>query len=95
MWINNAIIYFNLKKVGKFIVKVQTIIYRSPIDALSALVRALLSYEQQYQISSEEFYAQYQTGKLQDSTDFVEWSGDYQHYLELKTELEEQLKCTK
>jgi hypothetical protein len=76
-------------------VKVQTIIYRSPIDALSTLVRALLSYEQQYQISSEEFYAQYQAGKLQDSADFVEWAGDYQHYLEIKTELEEQLKCTK
>lgn len=68
--------------------KVQTIIYRSPIDALSVLVRTLLSYEQQYQMSSEEFYAQYQAGKLQDSADFVEWAGDYQHYLELKAELE-------
>jgi hypothetical protein len=73
-------------------VKVQTITYRSPIDALNALVRTLLSYEQQYQMSSEEFYVQYQAGKLQDSTDFVEWAGDYQHYLELKTELEKRLK---
>ena len=74
---------------------VQTITYRSPIDSLSALVRTLLFYEQQYQMSSEEFYAQYQAGKLQDSADFVEWAGDYQHYLELKTELEKRLKCAK
>ena len=75
--------------------KVQTIIYHSPIDALSALVRTLLSYEQQYQMSSEEFYAQYQAGKLQDSGDFMEWAGDYKHYFELKAELEKRLKCTK
>lgn len=75
--------------------KIQTIIYRSPIDALNALVRTLSSYEQQYQISSEEFYAQYQAGELQDSADFVEWAGDYQHYFELKTELEKRLKYTK
>ena len=64
--------------------KVQTIIYRSPIDALSTIVRTLSSYEHQYQMSSEEFYARYQAGKLQDSADFVEWAGDYQHYFELK-----------
>ena len=75
--------------------KVQTIIYRSPIDALSTIVRTLSSYEHQYQMSSEEFYARYQAGKLQDSADFVEWAGDYQHYFELKAELEKQLKCTK
>jgi len=31
-------------------------------------------------------------GKLEDSKDFVEWAGDYQHYIELKQELEEKLK---
>jgi len=81
--------------LGEFIMKVQTIIYRSPIDALNVLVRTLLSYEQQYQMSSEEFYAKYQAGKLEDSADFVEWAGDYQHYSELKAELEKRLKCIK
>jgi hypothetical protein len=72
--------------------KIQTIRYDSPIEAFSALVRSLLIYEQRYHMSSEDFYAQYQAGKLDDSADFVEWAGDYQHYLSLKSELEQRLK---
>lgn len=64
----------------------------SPIDALDALLRSLAFYEQKYQMSSDEFYANYLAGKLEDTKDFVEWAGDYQHYIELKRELEEKLK---
>jgi hypothetical protein len=66
--------------------------YTSAIDALDALLRSLAAYEQRYQMSSYEFYANYLSGKLGDSKDFVEWAGDYQHYIELKHELEEKLK---
>ncbi|MGB9714858.1 MAG: hypothetical protein ACPL1G_00370 [Thermodesulfovibrionales bacterium] len=66
--------------------------YTSAIDALDALLRSLAAYEQRYQMSSDEFYANYLSGKLGDSKDFVEWAGDYQHYIELKHELEEKLK---
>jgi len=45
-------------------------------------------------MSSDEFYANYLSVKLEDSKDFVEWAGDYQHYIELKHELEEKLKVT-
>jgi hypothetical protein len=66
--------------------------HTSAIDALDALLKSLAAYEQKYQMSSDEFYASYLAGKLEDSKDFVEWAGDYQHYIELKKELEEKLK---
>ena len=68
------------------------ITYTSAIDALNALLKSLAAYEQKYQLSSDEFYASYLAGKLEDSKDFVEWAGNYQHYIELKRELEEKLK---
>ena len=68
--------------------------YTSTIDALNALFRSLVAYEQKYQMSSDEFYTDYLAGKLGDSKDFVEWAADYQHYIELKLELEEKLKLT-
>ena len=35
-------------------------------------------------MNSVDFYASYRNGVGGDSADFVEWAGDYQHYLELK-----------
>jgi hypothetical protein len=67
------------------------ITYKSDIDALDALLRSLAAFEQKYRMASDEFYAQYLAGKLEDSKDFVEWSGDYQHYISLKQELERKL----
>ena len=73
--------------------QVETITYDSPVDALVALVRALVAYEARYQMKSAEFFARYQEGKLEDSTDFVEWAGDYQHYLGLLQELRARLRA--
>jgi hypothetical protein len=70
---------------------VQHTTYASPVEALAALIRSLVAYEQRYQMSSADFYARYQRGEMGDSTDVVEWAGDYQHYLELKDELEQKL----
>jgi hypothetical protein len=66
-------------------------VYASPVEALAALVRSLVVYEQRYQMSSAEFFARYQGGEMEDSADFVEWAGDYQQYLQLKEEVEERL----
>ena len=74
--------------------KIQRTIYTSPVEALLALSRALVDYEQQYQMSSADFYTSYQRGELEDTADFVEWAGDYQHYLQLKEELEQKLAAT-
>ena len=70
---------------------VKRTVYTSPVEALAALIRSLVAYEQRYQMSSADFYARYQRGEIGDSIDFVEWAGDYQHYQEIKQELERKL----
>jgi len=50
-------------------------------------MRALVTYEQHYQMSSSDFYARYQRGEMGDTADMVEWAGHYQHYQRLKEEL--------
>jgi len=70
---------------------IQRTVYASPVEAIDALIRSLVAYEQRYQLSSAEFYARYQTGNMGDTADFVEWAGNYQHYLQLKEEVEEKL----
>ena len=70
---------------------VQRTVYTSPVEALTALIRSLVAYEQRYQMSSVDFYAYYQRGELGDTADMVEWAGDYQHSLQLKAELEQKL----
>jgi hypothetical protein len=74
--------------------KIQRTVYTSPVEALLALLRALVDYEQRHQMSSADFYTSYQRGELEDTADFVEWAGDYQHYLQLKEELEQKLAAT-
>ncbi len=66
----------------------QTIEYASPVDALVALVKRLSSYENQHHMDSDEFFARYSRGELGDDEIFVEWSGNYQHYLAIKQELD-------
>jgi hypothetical protein len=70
---------------------VQRTAYAAPVEALAALIRSLVAYEQRYHMSSADFYARYWKGEMGDSADVVEWAGDYQHYLELKDELEQKL----
>ena len=71
--------------------KIQRTAYVSPVEALAALIRSLVAYEQRHKMSSADFYARYQRGELGDAADFVEWAGDYQHYRQLKEELEQKL----
>jgi len=68
--------------------------HTSSIDALDALLKSLQSFENKYQMTSDEFYKNYLSGKLEDSQDFVEWAGDYKHYIDLKKDLEEKLRAT-
>ena len=63
----------------------------SPVEALTTLIRSLVAYEQRYQMTSTDFYARYQRGEMEDTADYVEWAGDYQHYVQLKAELEQKL----
>lgn len=47
----------------------------------------LQTFEQQYQLSSEQFYQQFKEGKLGDEIDFVEWSAFYQMWYSLQERL--------
>lgn len=71
---------------------IQRTTHSSVVDALDSLLRALAAFEQKYQMSSADFYTKYLAGAMEDSRDFVEWAGDYQHYITLKQELEQRLK---
>lgn len=70
---------------------IQRNVYESPVEAIAALIRSLVVYEQRYRMMSPDFYARYQQGDMGDAAEFVEWAGDYQHYLQLKEEVEEKL----
>jgi hypothetical protein len=65
---------------------IQRTVYASPVDALAALVRSLVEHEQRHKMASADFYARYEKGELGDSAEFAEWAGDYQHYLQIKSE---------
>lgn len=58
------------------------------IDALIAVTKRLMRYEDRYHKSSEEFYNQYCKGRTEDSEDVVEWANDYQNFIALRRELE-------
>jgi len=70
----------------------QIVEYTTELDALIALVKTLKTYENRYQMESEEFFEQYSEGLLSDDEDFVEWSGNYQHFLAIRQELNTQLQ---
>lgn len=66
--------------------------YSSPLDALIAVSKRLSIKEERYVMESESFYDQFKKGKLDDTSDFVEWANDYQHYLKLRHNLELKLR---
>lgn len=47
----------------------------------------LQNFEQQYQLSSQQFYQQFKAGKLGDNMDFIEWSASYQMWCSLQERL--------
>ena len=70
----------------------QRIEYDSSIDALVAIAKRLSVNEDRHRMSSEDFFDKYSKGQLDDSTDFIEWANDYQHYLALRLEIERQIQ---
>lgn len=47
----------------------------------------LQTFEQEYKLSSQQFYQQFKKGKLGDEIDFVEWSAFYQMWYSLQERL--------
>lgn len=54
---------------------------------LNQLQTDLAAFEQQYQLSSDEFYRRFQAGQTDDSMDFVEWASLVQMAHNLKQRL--------
>ena len=70
----------------------QTIEYNSPLDALIALVKQLDIYEAEHKMDSADFFTKYNKGELGDDEVFVEWSGNYKHFLAIRQELDAKLQ---
>ncbi len=49
----------------------------------------LKQFEEQYSLSSEEFYRQFESGKLGDKEDYMIWAGIYEMLLQNKKRLGE------
>jgi len=49
---------------------------------MKSLEQQLRSYERKYKMSSKEFYALFEAGKLEDTHDFTVWAGKYYLYRE-------------
>ena len=55
---------------------------------LRDLERDLSELEQQYEMSSEEFFRRWQAGEMADTADFMDWSALYQMVREVRERLE-------
>lgn len=55
---------------------------------LHDLERDMTEFEQQYQLSSDEFFQRWQAGKMADSADFMDWNALYQMAHEVRQRLE-------
>ena len=66
--------------------------YDTSLDALISVTKRLSTYENHYHMMSESFFDKYRKGQMGDDIEFVEWSNDYQHYLEIRLKVERQLQ---
>jgi hypothetical protein len=66
--------------------------YDSRVDALVAVSKRLSSYEERYKMESEEFFDRFTKGQTEDSKEFIEWANDYRHYLDIRQEVDSQLR---
>jgi hypothetical protein len=60
--------------VARFLEKLLSLERAAAERELVALQSRVAEFEQQYGMSSEEFYRRFRAGELGDSADFVEWS---------------------
>lgn len=58
---------------------------------IASMQEDLDKYEQQYKLKSLDFFEQFEQGKLEDSEDFVLWSGIYEMQLDSKQKLQKLL----
>lgn len=52
-------------------------------QALQEIIADLTRFEQQYSLSTVQFYPQFIAGQLDDSSDYMVWASLYENYVEL------------
>lgn len=70
------------KQEASRLLKDLTTTYRTN-QALQEIISDLTTYEQQYGLSTVQFYPQFIAGQLDDSSDFMVWASLYESYVEL------------
>jgi len=70
----------------------ETIEFQTPVEALVHISKRLAAFETKNKMSSEEFYDKFCKGQTDDSIDNIEWANNYRHYIEIKNDVEQQLK---
>ncbi len=63
----------------------------STMDYLFRLLRELVSFEDEFDMASDVFYARFMRGEMGDDLPFIRWAGRYELYLEVKQEIDKQL----
>jgi len=56
---------------------------------IASIQADLSAYEDKYNMTSDIFYKKFEQGKLEDTKDFILWSGIYELLLESRNKLEE------
>lgn len=51
-----------------------------PEESLASVIADLNAFEQNYGITTVEFYARFNKGLMGDSQDFIKWAGDFEAY---------------
>jgi pyruvate-formate lyase-activating enzyme len=74
----------------KFVLALRNLILQeinSIEEEIQEIAIDLQTFEQQYKLSSAQFYQQFKSGELGDAIDFVEWSAFYQMWCSLQERL--------
>ena len=61
---------------------------RSSAEYLHDLSQDLVVFENQFNMSSDVFYARFMRGEMGDDMPYIEWAGCYELYLETKRDID-------
>lgn len=65
--------------------------YPSSMAYVDRLLRELVSFENEYGMATDVFYARFMRGEMGDDLPFIRWAGRYELYLEAKQTIDQNL----
>ena len=72
--------------------RIETTELPSALDSYTYLVKKLSDFEEHFKMSTADFFYQYEKGVLGDQSEYVEWANAYRIFLEIREQLESQLR---